>query len=86
LNERNTPIPKNMTAKTGKTPAAEGAIFVASAASCAGNTMRRRPTMSGSHPITVTGTGQPHVHRLWNGKTWHEGDVARDLQNTGPKP
>jgi hypothetical protein len=45
--------------------AAEGATFIIIAASCVGNTMRRRPTTSDSHPITVTSTGQPRVHLLW---------------------
>ena len=58
-------ISRNTTAKTGKTPAAAGTIFVAIAASCVGNTMRRGPTTSESHPITVTSTGQPPVHLLW---------------------
>src|SRR5262249_39472971 len=49
LNERNPPISRNTTATTGRTPAADGAIFVVSAAICVGNTMRRRPTTSESH-------------------------------------
>ena len=79
LNERNPPISRNTTATTGKTPAADGAIFVVSAAICVGNTMRRRPTTSESHPTTVTSTGQPHPSICCGNRRWR--DPARTRRN-----
>jgi len=40
-------------------------IPVPNSATREGNTMRENPLIRMTHPITVTNTGQPPVHRLW---------------------